>query len=157
MSARERRPSLNTPESVASRIPLAPPTGMRDLLPPASLARLKLRQKLVESFRLFGYELVVTPAFELAEVIEGGIHSLDRRELLRFVEPETGEVALLRPDITPQIARIIATGLRSRPAPFRLYYEGSIFRRRRGRARKQQQISQAGVECVGLPGPDADV
>ncbi len=130
---------------------------MRDLLPPASGARLRLRQKLVESFRLYGYDLVVTPAFELAEVIEGGIHSVDRRELLRFVEPETGEVALLRPDITPQIARIVATGLRDRPAPYRLCYEGSIFRRRRGRARKQQQISQAGVECIGLPGPDADV
>jgi ATP phosphoribosyltransferase regulatory subunit len=111
----------------------------------------------VESFRRYGYDLVVTPAFELAEVIEGGMHSVDRRELLRFVEPETGEVALLRPDITPQIARIIATGLRDRPPPFRLCYEGSIFRRRRGRARKQQQVSQAGVEFVGVPGPDADV
>ncbi len=144
-------------EAVAHRVPLAPPAGMRDLLPPASLARLRLRQKVVESFRRYGYDLVVTPAFELAEVIEGGIHSVDRRELLRFVEPETGEVALLRPDITPQIARIVATGLRDRPPPFRLCYEGSIFRRRRGRARKQQQISQAGVECVGMPGPDADV
>ncbi len=155
--SRERRPSLNAPSTVAGRIPLAPPAGMRDLLPPASLSRLRLRQTLVESFRRFGYDIVVTPMFELAEVIEGGIHSLDRRELLRFVEPETGEVALLRPDITPQIARIVATGLRERPAPYRLCYEGSIFRRRRGRARKQQQVSQAGVECVGLPGPDADV
>lgn len=130
---------------------------MRDLLPPASLSRLRLRQALVESFQRFGYDLVITPAFELAAVIEGGIRPVDRRELLRFVEPETGEVALLRPDITPQIARIIATGLRGRPAPYRLCYEGSIFRRRRGRARKQQQVSQAGVECVGLAGPDADV
>jgi ATP phosphoribosyltransferase regulatory subunit len=157
MPKRARRPELMPAEAIAHRVPLAPPAGMRDLLPPASLARLRLRQKVVESFQRFGYDLVVTPAFELAEVIEGGIHSVDRRELLRFVEPDTGEVALLRPDITPQIARIIATGLRDRPPPFRLCYEGSIFRRRRGRARKQLQISQAGVECVGMPGPDADV
>jgi ATP phosphoribosyltransferase regulatory subunit len=95
--------------------------------------------------------------FEHAEVVERGTDALDPRDLLRFVEPESGEVAVLRPDITPQIARAVATRMAGRPAPWRLCYEGRVIRRRRGRARSHQQITQAGIECVGFAGPEADV
>jgi len=90
-------------------------------------------------------------------VVERGTDELDPRDLLRFVEPESGEVAVLRPDITPQIARAVATRLSQHPAPWRLCYEGRVIRRRRGRARSHQQITQAGIECVGLAGPEGDV
>ncbi|HJL20322.1 MAG TPA: ATP phosphoribosyltransferase regulatory subunit [Sandaracinaceae bacterium LLY-WYZ-13_1] len=136
--------------------PLAPPAGMRDLLPPEAAARAQLASGLTRLFSTWGYELVTTPPFEHAEVIERGLDTLDRRDLLRFVEPDTGEVALLRPDITPQIARIVATQLADRPAPWRLCYAGSLIRQRRGRARKQRQIAQAGVELVGLEGASGD-
>jgi ATP phosphoribosyltransferase regulatory subunit len=94
--------------------------------------------------------------FEHAEVMERGNGALESRDLLRFVEPETGEVAVLRPDITPQIARIVATQLADEPLPIRLCYEGRIFRRQRGRARSHRQVSQAGVECVGLGEVEGD-
>lgn len=135
---------------------MAPPGGMRDLLPPASMTRTLLWQQLMETFDLYGYQRVTTPPVEYAEVIERGLGTVDRRDLVRFVEPDSGEVALLRPDITPQIARIVATRLQDRPAPWRLCYEGTIVRRRRGRARKQRQVLQCGVECIGLRGPEAD-
>lgn len=137
-------------------LPLAPPGGMRDLLPPASMTRTLLWQQLMETFDLYGYQRVTTPPVEYAEVIERGLGTVDRRDLVRFVEPDSGEVALLRPDITPQIARIVATRLQDRPPPWRLCYEGTIIRRRRGRARKQHQVLQCGIECVGLKGPEAD-
>ncbi|MGB5810033.1 MAG: ATP phosphoribosyltransferase regulatory subunit [Polyangiales bacterium] len=129
---------------------------MRDLLPPASMMRTLLWQRLMETFDLYGYQRVTTPPFEYAEVIERGLGTVDRKDLVRFVEPDSGEVALLRPDITPQIARIIATRLQDRPSPWRLSYEGTVVRRRRGRARRQHQVLQCGVECVGLKGPEAD-
>jgi ATP phosphoribosyltransferase regulatory subunit len=129
---------------------------MRDLLPPASMTRTLLWQRLMETFDLYGYQRVTTPPVEYAEVIERGLGTVDRRDLVRFIEPDSGEVALLRPDVTPQIARIIATRLQDRPAPWRLCYEGTIVRRRRGRARKQRQVLQCGIECVGLKGPEAD-
>ena len=137
-------------------LPLAPPGGMRDLLPPASVKRSLLRRALMDQFALFGYQRVTTPTFEYADVIERGLHTTDRRDLVRFIEPDTGEVALLRPDITPQIARIAATRLSQHPTPWRLSYEGTVIRRRRGRARRHQQIFQSGVELIGLKGPRAD-
>lgn len=120
------------------------------------MTRTLLWQRLMETFDLYGFQRVTTPPFEYADVIERGLESVDRKDLLRFVEPDSGEVALLRPDITPQIARIIATRLQDRPAPWRLSYEGTVVRRRRGRARRQHQVLQCGVELVGLKGPEAD-
>ena len=46
------------------------------------------------------------------------------------MEPESGEVAALRPDMTPQIARLIATRLRDRPPPYRIAYEWNRAARR---------------------------
>ena len=156
-SARKRRTGSPVPlGSSGSELAMAPPGGMRDLLPPVAMTRTLLWQRLMETFDLFGYQRVTTPPVEYAEVIERGLGTVDRRDLVRFVEPDSGEVALLRPDITPQIARIIATRLQDRPAPWRLSYEGTIVRRRRGRARKQHQVLQCGIECVGLKGPEAD-
>ncbi len=136
---------------------LAPPAGMRDLLPPESEARAALASRLTARFASWGYQLVTTPPFERAEVIERGLDGLDRRDLFRFVDPESGESALLRPDITPQIARVVATQLAGRPAPYRLCYRGSVVRRRRFRARTQRLLAQVGVEHLGAPGTDGDL
>ncbi len=135
---------------------MAPPGGMRDLLPPASMTRTLVWQRLMETFDQHGYQRVTTPPVEYAEVIERGLGTVDRRDLVRFVEPDTGEVALLRPDITAQVARIVATRLSERPTPWRLCYEGTVVRRRRGRARRRHQVLQCGVECIGLKGAEAD-
>jgi ATP phosphoribosyltransferase regulatory subunit len=59
--------------------------------------------------------------------------------------------------MTPQIARVVATRLRERPTPFRLAYEGTVLRRRSGRARKHRQIPQVGIELAGVSGPEGDL
>lgn len=133
------------------------PAGMRDLLPEEAQDRRALARDLLDRFALFGYALVTPPAFEFADVLERGLGALDPADVLRFVEPESGEVAALRPDMTPQIARMIATRLRDRPAPYRLCYEGTVLRRRSGRARKSRQMAQVGIELAGLGEPDGDL
>jgi ATP phosphoribosyltransferase regulatory subunit len=133
------------------------PAGMRDLLPEEAAMRRNLARTLLDRFALHGYAVVTPPVFEFAEVLERGLGTLDPTDVLRFVEPESGEVAALRPDMTPQIARMIATRLRGRPPPLRLGYEGTVLRRRSGRARKHRQIPQAGVELAGVAGPEGDL
>lgn len=133
------------------------PGGMRDLLPGDAIRRRELAQRFLDRFALHGYALVNTPAFEFASVLERGLGTLDPKEVLRFVEPESGEVAALGPDMTPQIARMIATRLRNRHTPYRLCYEGTVLRRRSGRARKHRQIPQVGIELAGAPGLSGDI
>jgi ATP phosphoribosyltransferase regulatory subunit len=130
---------------------------MRDLLPPVARRQGELARRVTHCFELHGYELVTLPVFEYAEVLERGLGSLGSDEVLRFVEPESGEVVALRPDMTPQIARIMATRLAELPGPARLCYHGSVVRRPRERARRHRQIFQAGVELLGLEGPAGDL
>lgn len=130
---------------------------MRDLLPEEARRRRALARGILDHFALHGYDLVTSPAFELAEVLEKGLGALDPGDVLRFVEPESGEVCALRPDMTPQIARMVATRLAAEPRPIRLCYEGTIVRRRQGRAKKHRQIPQAGVELYGAPSPAGDL
>jgi ATP phosphoribosyltransferase regulatory subunit len=156
MTSAERKRSAPPPRLERTGAPLVTPMGMGDLLPPEAAARRELSRRVLRSFELAGYELVTPPVFEHADVVERGNDTFESRDLLRFVEPESGEVAVLRPDITPQIARIVATRLTDHPPPFRLCYEGRVFRRQRGRARNHRQVTQAGVECVGLPFAQGD-
>jgi ATP phosphoribosyltransferase regulatory subunit len=133
------------------------PAGMRDLLPPEAFRHADLGRRLVRAFELHGYELVTLPLFEFAEVMERGLSSLDPHDVLRFVEPESGAVVSLRPDMTPQIARLVATRLGDAEGPVRLCYQGSVLRRLRERARRHRQIPQAGFELVGRGGPHGDL
>jgi ATP phosphoribosyltransferase regulatory subunit len=147
------------PSSESARLTgsvLTPPLGMRDLLPPESRARRRVSEQLQAVFDQFGYELVTTPLFEHVEVFERGL-TLDPRDLLRFVEPDTGDISALRPDMTPQIARVVSTRLAEYPPPWRIRYEGTVIRRRRGRARRQRQIAQVGIELIGQGGANADL
>ena len=87
---------------------------------------------------------VVPPAFEREDVLVRGLGSGAAASLLRLVDPDSGEVLALRPDMTPQIARIVATHYRAAPMPVRLAYEGTVLRRARGRSRRHRQVAQAG-------------
>src|SRR5215813_11987793 len=111
MAAAERKLSAEPTRALRNSAPLVTPKGMGDLLPPEAAARRALSLRVLRTFELRGYELVLPPVFEHAEVVQRGNDALESRDLLRFVEPESGEVAVLRPDITPQIARIVATRL----------------------------------------------
>jgi ATP phosphoribosyltransferase regulatory subunit len=130
---------------------------MRDLLPTEARRQSVLGRRVMATFELFGFDRVTLPAFEYADVLEKGLGALEPNEVLRFVEPETGEVVALRPDMTPQVARLLATRLADAPVPARLCYEGSVLRRRRERARRNRQIPQAGIELLGSEGPDGDL
>lgn len=131
------------------------PAGMRDHAPAAAAARLKVIDTLMRAFEQAGFERVLTPAFEYEEVLALGLGAAARAATVRFVEPSSGQVVALRPDITPQIARLIATRYRDAKGPVRLCYEGTVVRLDRA-ARGQRELSQAGVELAGLSGPEGD-
>lgn len=130
---------------------------MRDLLPEEAASRRDLSRAVLERFSLHGYRLLTPPAFELASVLERGLGASAADDVMRFIEPESGEVAVIRPDMTPQVARIVATRLGDREPPFRLAYEGTVVRRRASRAKKHRQIPQVGVELCGVAGAEGDL
>lgn len=130
--------------------PIRLPSGVRDFLPRAAARRRALAEATLEVFEAWGYARIITPAFECADVLERGLGG--DQAAIRFVEPGTGEIVALRPDITPQIARVVAT--RMGEGPHRLCYEGAVTRLVES---GQREILQAGIELIGAPDGDAEV
>jgi len=127
---------------------------VRDFLPRAAARRRLLAENVLEVFEAWGYARIITPIFECADVLERGLGAGARAAAIRFVEPGTGEVVALRPDITPQVARVVATRMAEIPGPIRLCYEGAVTRLA-GEA-GQREILQAGIELVDAPEPEGD-
>jgi len=132
------------------------PTGMRDFAPRAAASRRRIAETLLEVFERWGFARVITPAFEYEDVLALGLGTSGRAAAIRFVEPSSGQVVALRPDITPQIARLIATRFRDEPGAVRLSYEGTVVRLERA-GKGQRELIQAGVELAGVGSPAGDV
>jgi len=117
-----------------------------------------LAARVAAVFEAWGYARIITPVFECADVLERGLGHDARAAAIRFVEPGTGEVVALRPDITAQVARLVATRLADHEAPVRLCYEGAVYRRSGRLADElgQREILQAGIELIDASEPAGD-
>src|ERR671931_80741 len=113
---------------------LSLPAGLRDLLPDHSAHLAALSGRLHHVFSSFGYRRVLLPTLERLEVVELGLSAAAAAGVLKFVEPGSNEVVAIRPDITPQIARLYAARPDALPQPARLCYDGPVLRARQARS-----------------------
>ncbi|HID16863.1 TPA: ATP phosphoribosyltransferase regulatory subunit, partial [Candidatus Bathyarchaeota archaeon] len=127
---------------------------MRNGLPPEAELYRQVEDKLRETFELWGYREVRSPAIEYADVLSVGVGSKLADDMFKFQDAD-GKVLALRAEMTIPAARIATSKLASTPKPLRLCYIANVFRRRSkvGRAR---EFWQAGVELVGEGGASGD-
>src|SRR6195256_6155317 len=105
------------------------PENFEDILPPQAQRVERMRAKLLELFRVHGYELVIPPMLEYLEsLLTGTGHVLDLRTF-KLVDQISGRMMGVRADITPQVARIDAH-LLNRRGVTRLCYCGSVLHTR---------------------------
>src|SRR6266853_2086919 len=84
------------------------PEKFEDILPPQAQRIDRMRAKLLELFRVHGYELVIPPMLEYLEsLLTGTGHDLDLRTF-KLVDQLSGRMMGVRADIAPQVARIDA-------------------------------------------------
>ena len=140
------------------RSSIAPiPPGALDLAGDAVRRRRALQGKMLERIARAGYEEIIPPTFEYAEVFAraGGADIADR--LIRFLDLD-GRLLALRYDFTASVARLAATKLSDRATPLRLCYAGEVFRQDPEReGRRAREILQVGGELLGTSGVEADV
>ncbi|MEZ4484381.1 MAG: ATP phosphoribosyltransferase regulatory subunit [Syntrophotaleaceae bacterium] len=67
-----------------------------------------------------------------------------REKTFRFDDRQGGKLVAFSPDITPQVARIVATRMQQAPLPQRLCYSGRVLRHAEQQAGKDREIFQAG-------------
>ena len=133
------------------------PPGLSDRLPHEAARLLAAREACLRTLMRWGYLPVVPPLLEHVEVFEPALPEPEAdTALYRFVDRLTGHVLAIRPDFTPQIARLAGTRFGRATLPLRLCYEGPVVRHvpdRRGRSR---EIPQVGAELLGVQDPEAD-
>jgi ATP phosphoribosyltransferase regulatory subunit len=125
------------------------PTGFRDRLPPEADASARLARLILDTAASFGYERVQAPLAEFESSLTGSL-GISTRDLLRFVDPVSGETMAVRSDITGQIGRIAATRMGHHPRPVRLSYGGPVVKLRATQLRPEREMMQVGAELIGL-------
>lgn len=132
------------------------PKGMATLLPAAAAVRQRLEHAALDVFKNWGYEEIVTPLFEYLDVITPGLGPGLVEKVYTVADRSTGRMMVLRPDVTPQIARMAATILRDTERPLRLCYGANVFRYEDEHAGHEREIFQLGAELIGPSAPSAD-
>jgi ATP phosphoribosyltransferase regulatory subunit len=132
------------------------PKGVRVFPPTETAQRRAVEAQLLSIFRRWGFQEIVTPTFEYLEVFERPTGEDADDQIFKFVDRQTGRLLALRVDLTPQVARLVATTMRQAPHPLRLAYTGNVFRYHEPRAGRQREFTQIGVELIGLEGAEAD-
>lgn len=132
------------------------PRGLRTYIYDQSARKRWVEERLLKVFFRWGFQEIVTPAFEYLDTFSEGESGVSTDRVFKFTERGTGKLLALRPDITPQIARTAATLLKDSPKPLRLCYCGNVFRSADPGSGEGQELYQGGIELIGLDSPEAD-
>ena len=95
------------------------PDGVRDIYGDECARKLAVQEQIKNVFHLYGYQNIETPAFEFFDIFKAERGSVDSREMYKFFDRDNNTL-VLRPDITPSIARCVAKYFMDEQLPLRL-------------------------------------
>ncbi|MFI5304522.1 MAG: ATP phosphoribosyltransferase regulatory subunit [Nitrospiria bacterium] len=125
------------------------PQGVATLLPEATILRRKIEKKGMDVLKKHGFQEVITPLFEYLDVLSLGMGEDLIAKGYKFIDRSNGRFLLLRPDVTPQIARMVSMHFREAAKPLKLCYFANIFRHEEAHAGREREIFQIGGEIIG--------
>ena len=132
------------------------PDGVRDIYGRECAARNVIEENILKQFRLYGYDRIETPNYEFFDVFNRTGGTISSREMFKFFDRDNNTL-VLRPDITPAIARCVSKYFRNEDMPIRLCYLGDIFQNHKNYKGTLSESTQSGVELIGDDTVDADV
>ncbi len=131
------------------------PEGVRDIYAD-ELARMKNTQEALDQvIHSFGYCSIQTPSLEFFDIFAGGIGTTKSREIYKLEDRE-GNTMVLRPDITPSVARAAAKYFTEEDKVIRLTYQGNVFKNNKNHQGRLKESTQVGAELIGENSVDAD-
>ncbi len=153
-----------------SPIPVVPVSGMRDFLPLDVVRREYVINIVRDTFRLYGFQPVETPALEHLATLQGKygeegdqlMYRVLKRgaKLERALQTDTGTAELadmgLRYDLTVPLARLIAAHANTMLPVFRRYQIQPVYRAERPAKGRYREFMQCDVDIVGVDSVDAE-
>ena len=131
------------------------PEGVEETLPADANRLEQLRRAILDLFERWGYELVMPPLIEYLESLQTGVGKDLDLQTFKLIDQLTGRLMGVRPDMTPQAARIDAHYLK-REHVTRLCYLGPVLRTRPDEFAGSREPLQLGAELYGHAGPESD-
>lgn len=131
------------------------PEGVRDIYNSECGAKLMLQNKLHHVLEHYGFRDIQTPSFEFFDIFSQERGTVASKDMYKFFDRD-GNTLVLRPDITPSIARSVAKYYKDENLPIRLCYIGNTFINNSSYQGKLKEVTQLGAELINDDSIEAD-
>lgn len=131
------------------------PEGVRDIYNSECEVKLMLQNNLHHVLEHFGFRDIQTPSFEFFDIFNQERGTVASKDMYKLFDRD-GNTLVLRPDITPSIARCVAKYFKEEELPIRLCYIGNTFINNSGYQGKLKEATQLGAELINDDSIDAD-
>ncbi len=98
------------------------------LVPERTARRNALEERISKVFESYGYNEISLPIYEYYTVLKKTSYDFKDENIISFTDRSSGRSLVLRPDFTPQVARMVSGYRDSFPVPVRVSYRGTVFR-----------------------------
>ncbi|MDO5415753.1 MAG: ATP phosphoribosyltransferase regulatory subunit [Lachnospiraceae bacterium] len=131
------------------------PEGVRDIYDAECRQKLKVQEKILNTLYLYGYQHIETPSFEFFDIFNEERGSVSSREMFKFFDRDN-RTLVLKPDMTPAIARCVAKYFSEETMPLRLCYLERTFTNNTSYQGRLKESTQTGAEMIGDDSSDGD-
>ncbi len=122
-------------------------SGFMELLPADQIKMERLLSTLRETYELFGFTPLDTPAIESAEVLLAKGGGETEKQIYRFMKGDSD--LALRFDLTVPLAKYVAANYANLAFPFRRYQMGKVWRGERAQRGRFREFYQADIDVIG--------
>ena len=131
------------------------PEGVRDSYNAECRKKLAVQDKILNTLYLYGYEHIQTPSFEYFDIFSKDMGSVSDREMFKFFDRDNNTL-VLRPDMTPAVARCVAKYFMDDDMPLRLCYLERTFKNNSSYQGRLKERAEMGAELIGDDSADGD-
>lgn len=131
------------------------PGGVKDTYGVLCANKLKVQDAVHNVLRSYGFRDIQTPAFEYFDIFNKERGTVASKEMFKFFD-RGNNTLVLRPDMTPPIARCVAKYYKDEHMQLRLCYIGNTFVNTDKYKGRLQEVTQAGAELFNDGSSDAD-
>lgn len=131
------------------------PEGVRDIYDNECKKKRKIMDKMHHVLSLYSYNDIETPTFEFFDIFNQDKGSAASNEMYKLFDRENNTL-VLRPDMTPSIARCVAKYYDDEELPIRLCYQGNTFFNTPNHQGKLNEVTQLGAELINDDSSAAD-
>ncbi len=131
------------------------PGGVRDIYGAECANKLKIQSAIRKVFLSHGFRDIQTPTFEYFDVFSKERGTAASKDMFKFFD-RGNNTLVLRPDMTPSIARCAAKYYKDEDMQIRLCYIANTFINTDRYKGKLQEATQAGAELFNDSSSDAD-